>query len=101
MAVRGRKWITNIYARNSELSCLNTGFSVLSFSCPGLAALFTKSFGYVNLETFIGNTVYSALIVTAIFMLDLGVGGYVAGRWADQGARQSRVLGLLCILELK
>ena len=32
-----------------------------------------------------GNTIYSASIVTAVFMLGLGIGGYVAGAWADRG----------------
>ena len=31
-----------------------------------------------------GNTVYSASLVIAVFMLGLGVGSYVAGRWADR-----------------
>ena len=31
-----------------------------------------------------GNTIYSASIVTAVFMLGLGIGGYVAGAWADR-----------------
>jgi spermidine synthase len=31
-----------------------------------------------------GNTVYSASLVIAVFMLGLGAGSYVAGRWADQ-----------------
>ncbi|HTI44509.1 MAG TPA: hypothetical protein VL693_21925, partial [Vicinamibacterales bacterium] len=31
-----------------------------------------------------GNTVYSASLVVAVFMLGLGVGSYLAGRWADR-----------------
>jgi spermidine synthase len=31
-----------------------------------------------------GNTVYSASLVIAVFMLGLGAGSYVAGRWADR-----------------
>lgn len=31
-----------------------------------------------------GNTIHSASVVTATFMLGLGVGSYVAGRWADR-----------------
>ena len=31
-----------------------------------------------------GNTVYSASVVVAVFMLGLGVGSYLAGRWADR-----------------
>jgi spermidine synthase len=31
-----------------------------------------------------GNTVYSASLVVAVFMLGLGAGSYLAGRWADR-----------------
>ncbi|HEY3161179.1 MAG TPA: tetratricopeptide repeat protein [Vicinamibacterales bacterium] len=31
-----------------------------------------------------GNTIYSASIVTAVFMLGLGIGSYAAGVWADR-----------------
>src|SRR6185369_15133060 len=31
-----------------------------------------------------GNTIYSASIVVAVFMLGLGVGSYVVGTWADR-----------------
>jgi len=31
-----------------------------------------------------GNTVYSASLVIAVFMLGLGAGGYFVGRWADR-----------------
>src|SRR3989442_2922746 len=31
-----------------------------------------------------GNTVYSASLVIAVFMCGLGLGSYLAGRWADR-----------------
>ena len=31
-----------------------------------------------------GNTVYSASVIVAVFMLGLGAGSYLAGRWADR-----------------
>jgi spermidine synthase len=31
-----------------------------------------------------GNTVYSASVIVAVFMLGLGMGSYLAGRWADR-----------------
>ncbi|MEM7411795.1 MAG: fused MFS/spermidine synthase [Myxococcota bacterium] len=34
-----------------------------------------------------GSTVYSAALVTALYMSGLGVGGYLAGRWADRRFR--------------
>jgi|GEM_PF-665097 len=41
--------------------------------------VWVRSFGNI-----FGNTVYSASFVTAIFMLGLGVGSYLTGRWSDQ-----------------
>lgn len=40
-----------------------------------------------------GNTVYSASLVTAIFMLGLGLGSFFAGRWIDRRADRP-LLGL-------
>jgi len=31
-----------------------------------------------------GNTVYSASVIVAVFMLGLGAGSYLVGRWADR-----------------
>jgi spermidine synthase len=39
-----------------------------------------------------GNTIYSASIVTAVFMLGLGIGSDAAGAWADRGYARSRNL---------
>ena len=41
-----------------------------------------------------GNTVYSAAAITAVFMLGLGVGSYLIGRWGDRVFRQNPVLPL-------
>src|SRR5215470_334384 len=54
------------------------------FLCSGAAGLiylivWVREFGNV-----FGNTVYSASLVLAVFMCGLGVGSYVAGRWADR-----------------
>src|SRR5438128_4860275 len=37
-----------------------------------------------------GNTIYSASIVTAVFMLGLGIGSYAVGGWADRRYVSSR-----------
>jgi len=37
--------------------------------------------------TLFGSTVYSVALVTALFMLGLGVGGWLAGAWADRAFR--------------
>ena len=54
------------------------------FFLSGLSALiyqvaWVRLFGGV-----FGNTIYSASLVVAVFMLGLGVGGLVTGRWADR-----------------
>ena len=46
--------------------------------------IWIREFGLV-----FGNTVYSASLVTAVFMCGLGVGGLIAGRWADKLYRKS------------
>jgi predicted membrane-bound spermidine synthase/tetratricopeptide (TPR) repeat protein len=73
------------------------------FFASGLSGLvyqivWVREFGHV-----FGNTVYSASIVVAIFMLGLGAGGYVFGTVADRRYRSSpdsliRVYALLEVL---
>src|SRR5262245_50466746 len=63
------------------------------FFCSGVSGLvyevaWVRQFGYV-----FGNTVYSAAVVVAVFMLGLGAGGYFVGVWADRRyARQPESL---------
>jgi len=49
-----------------------------------------------------GNTIYSASLVIAVFMSGLGVGGYIAGRWADHryAARPQSLLATYGYFEL-
>ena len=54
------------------------------FFCSGLSGLvyqvvWVRVFGNV-----FGNTIYSASLVVAVFMLGLGVGSYIVGAWADR-----------------
>jgi spermidine synthase len=56
----------------------------LLFFVSGLSGLiyqvvWVREFGYV-----FGNTVYSASLIIAVFMLGLGLGSYIVGRWADR-----------------
>jgi len=56
----------------------------LLFFCSGLSGLlyqvvWVRQFGHVY-----GNTIHSASMVVAIFMLGLGAGGYLLGTWADR-----------------
>ena len=53
---------------------LLSGFSGLVYQI-----IWVRVFGNV-----FGNTIYSASIVVAVFMLGLGVGSYVVGAWADR-----------------
>ena len=56
----------------------------LLFVCSGLSGLiyqvvWVRAFGNV-----FGNTIHSASLVVAVFMLGLGVGSYAGGAWADR-----------------
>jgi spermidine synthase len=62
------------------------------FFCSGVSGLiyqlaWVRQFGHA-----FGNTVHSTALVIAIFMLGLGVGGYVAGVWADRRYQSGRAL---------
>lgn len=54
-----------------------SGFAALVYQ-----VVWVRSFGNV-----FGNTVYSAAIVTAVFLCGLGVGSYCVGRWSDRHYR--------------
>src|SRR5262245_26444088 len=65
-----------------------TGILYFLFFCSGFSGLiyqvaWVRVFGNV-----FGNTIYSASLVVAVFMLGLGVGGYVMGTWADRRYQQ-------------
>jgi len=56
----------------------------LLFFCSGLSGLlyqvvWVRQFGHIY-----GNTIHSASIVVAIFMVGLGAGSYLLGTWADR-----------------
>src|SRR5437867_5392005 len=54
------------------------------FFCSGASALIYEVVWVRVFANVFGNTIYSAAIVTAVFMLGLGIGSYVAGAWADR-----------------
>ena len=56
----------------------------LLFFGSGASSLIYEIFWVRVFANVFGNTIYSASIVTAVFMLGLGIGGYVAGAWADR-----------------
>jgi spermidine synthase len=56
----------------------------LAFFCSGLSGLIYQVVWVRVFGNVFGNTIYSASIVVAVFMLGLGAGGYVIGAWADR-----------------
>lgn len=54
------------------------------FFCSGVSGLIYQVVWVRVFGNVFGNTVYSAALVIAVFMLGLGVGSYVVGRWADR-----------------
>ena len=54
------------------------------FFCSGLSGLIYQVVWVRGFGNVFGNTVYSASIVVAVFMLGLGAGSYVIGAWADR-----------------
>lgn len=54
------------------------------FFCSGLSGLIYQVAWVREFGNVFGNTVYSASLVVAIFMLGLGVGSYFIGIWADR-----------------
>src|ERR1700741_3240174 len=61
-----------------------TGLLCLLFFCSGLSGLIYQVAWVRGFGNVFGNTVYSASLVVAVFMLGLGVGSYVVGTWADR-----------------
>lgn len=53
------------------------------FFCSGASGLIYEVVWVREFGNIFGNTVYSAALVVAVFMLGLGAGGYAVGRWAD------------------
>jgi len=54
------------------------------FFCSGLSGLIYQVVWVRVFANVFGNTIYSASLVIAVFMLGLGVGSYVLGTWADR-----------------
>src|SRR5688500_16593179 len=56
----------------------------LLFFLSGISGLIYQVIWVREFGNVFGNTVYSTSIVLAIFMLGLGTGSYVVGKWADR-----------------
>jgi spermidine synthase len=64
----------------------------LLFFLSGLSGLIYQVIWVRMFGNVFGNTIYSASIVVAVFMLGLGVGSYVVGTWADRRYARLREL---------
>jgi MFS family permease len=66
---------------------------LVAFLCSGASSLTYQVLWVRDLGLIYGNTVASAALVTSLFMLGLGLGGALAGRWSDhEGRRPSQML---------
>jgi len=72
----------------------------LLFFCSGASALIYEVVWVRVFANVFGNTIYSASMVTAIFMLGLGIGSYAAGIWADRGYARRNLLHVFAVFEL-
>jgi spermidine synthase len=72
------------------------------FVCSGASGLIYQVVWVRAFGTVFGNTIYSASIVIAVFMLGLGIGSYALGRWADtrHAARPGSLLRVFGTFEL-
>ena len=56
----------------------------LLFFCSGVSGLIYQIVWVRVFGNVFGNTIYSASVVVAVFMVGLGIGGWVVGAWADR-----------------
>src|ERR1700694_4752521 len=61
-----------------------SGVLFFLFFCAGISGLIYQVVWVRVFGNVFGNTVYSTSLVVAVFMLGLGVGGYLVGGWADR-----------------
>ena len=61
-----------------------TGLLYVLFFCSGLSGLIYQVIWVRMFGNVFGNTIHSASLVVAIFMLGLGAGSYLVGSWADR-----------------
>jgi spermidine synthase len=71
----------------------------LLFFFSGASALIYEVVWVRVFTNVFGNTIYSASIVTAVFMLGLGIGGYAAGVWADRRYARRNLLQVFAAFE--
>src|SRR5881296_560201 len=81
---------------------LQSGVLYLLFFVSGLSGLIYQVVWVREFGNVFGNTVYSAAMVVAVFMLGLGVGSYAVGAWADRryASRPETLLRAYAYVEL-
>ena len=74
----------------------------LLFFASGVSGLIYQVVWVRTFGNVFGNTVYSASLVVAVFMLGLGIGSYVVGNWADRqyAARPDSLLRWYGLVEM-
>ncbi|HEY6360837.1 MAG TPA: tetratricopeptide repeat protein [Vicinamibacterales bacterium] len=79
-----------------------TGLLYLIFFLSGVSGLIYQVVWVRVFGNVFGNTVHSAALVVAIFMLGLGAGSYIVGTWADRryAARPDSLLRAYGVVEL-
>src|SRR5215475_11012917 len=71
-------------------------FLLLAFFLSGISGLIYQVTWVRQFGNVFGNTVHSASIVVAVFMLGLGGGGFLAGVWADRHGGRATVRVYAC-----
>src|SRR5262245_6328484 len=92
--------LTHVCQGDAEVSSLRGDVIYPLFFFSGAGALIYEVVWVRVFANIFGNTIYSASIVTAIFMLGLGIGSYAAGVWADRGYTRRNLLQVFAAFEL-
>jgi spermidine synthase len=69
-----------------------TALIYLLFFFSGISGLIYEVVWVRMFGNLFGNTIYSAALVTSVFMLGLGVGSYFAGIWSDRRHKKGKAL---------
>src|SRR4030095_4363932 len=67
-----------------EVGSYSESLLYLLFFLSGISGLIYQVVWVRVFGNVFGNTIYSASLIVAVFMLGLGAGSYLAGRWADR-----------------
>src|SRR5713101_6123844 len=74
----------HVHVNTFRLSSASFFLLCFLFFCSGVSGLIYQVAWVREFGNVFGNTVHSASLVVAVFMLGLGVGSYLVGVWADR-----------------